>query len=119
MLSAMKTLLFTVAAASLLAACASNRQPSDVRTAMFKVEGMACENCAKHIADELREVPGVKAAEVDFKSKTATVKLDQSNPATQEALDAAVTKWKMEHFSQEEDADCLDPKKREEIKRGQ
>ncbi|HYE62178.1 MAG TPA: heavy-metal-associated domain-containing protein [Phycisphaerales bacterium] len=98
--------------------CNSAHRSSDVRTAVFKVDGMACENCAKHIEEELVEVPGVKTAKVDFASKTARVTLDESNPASQKALDAAVTKWKMEHFAQEEDPECLDPKRREEIKRG-
>ena len=112
----------TVAALSLLAAtltACNTGPPADVRTAVFKVDGMACQNCAKHIEEELVEVPGVKTARVDFASKTATVTLEKDNPASQQALDAAVTKWKMEHFAQEEDPDCLDPKKREEIKRGQ
>jgi len=85
---------------------------------MFRVDGMACENCAKHIEEELVEVPGVKSAKVDFASKTARVTLDESNPATQKAMDEAVTKWKMEHFAQETDPECLDPKMREEIKKG-
>ena len=86
--------------------------------AVFKVDGMACPNCAKHIEEELAAIPGVRKASVDFASKTATVTLDPARPASQDSLDAAVAAWKMEHFAAEEDPECLDPKKREEIKRG-
>lgn len=84
-------------------------------TVSLKVDGMACPNCAKHIAEELKEVPGVTDATVNFNTKTAIVKLDLTNPATTDSLNAAVAKWKKEHFSQEEDPDCLDPAKRKEL----
>lgn len=116
----------TIVAAALalpfVGGCASRNQDASAHGASagmisMKVDGMACENCAKHIEHELAEVPGVKAAKVSFKSKTATVTLADQNPATREQLDAAVAKWKSEHFAQETDAECLDPKRREEIKR--
>lgn len=84
-------------------------------TVSLKVDGMACPNGAKHIAEELKEVPGVTDATVNFNTKTAIVKLDLTNPATTDSLNAAVAKWKKEHFSQEEDPDCLDPAKRKEL----
>lgn len=86
----------------------------------FKVEGMACRNCANEIAHELEEVPGVKAAAIDFDSSTAKVALDP-NPnkaARMDQLRAAVERWRTEHFSAVEDPNCLDPAKREEIQRG-
>ena len=83
----------------------------------FKVDGMACPNCAKHISEELEEVPGVKAAAVDFETKTAKVGMDPANPASMETLEATVAKWKKEHFAAKEDPECLDPAKREEIKK--
>ena len=82
----------------------------------FKVDGMACGNCAEGIQKHLAEVPGVKSAKVNFETKTASVKLDDANPATMEQLTAAVESWKKGHFAQEKDVECLDPKKREEIK---
>lgn len=87
-------------------------------TVALKVDGMACPNCAKHIAEELQAVPGVTHASVDFDTKTATVQLDPSNPASTKSLNAAVAKWKKDHFSQEEDPECLDPAKRKEMIRG-
>lgn len=87
-------------------------------TVSFKVEGMACLNCAREIAHELEEVPGVKAAAIDFDSATARVRLDEKAPASTEALHAAVERWRKEHFGAEEDPNCLDPARRAEIKKG-
>ncbi len=86
----------------------------------FKVEGMACRNCANEIARELEEVPGVKAAMIDFDSATARVALDAdpTKAASMESLHAAVKHWRDDHFSAKEDPNCLDPKKREEMQRG-
>jgi copper chaperone CopZ len=113
-----------LAAALALAGCAGAADTTSAaelgpHTVALKVDGMACPNCAKHIAEELKEVPGVTDATVDFKTKTAIVNLDPNNPATTDSLNAAVSKWKKEHFSQEEDPDCLDPAKRKEMKRTQ
>lgn len=87
-------------------------------TVSMKIDGMACHNCARHIAHELEEVPGVRAAAVDFDSSTAKVALDPANPASMDSLNAAVAQWRTEHFSAEEDPECLDPRRREEIKKG-
>ncbi len=89
------------------------------RAVQFKVNGMACPNCAKHIAEELAKVPGVESANVDFDSATASVMLKETNPASNEQLQAAVNAWRTEHFAQEEDPECLDPKKRAEMKKQQ
>lgn len=118
----MKTPMKTVLAASCLLAalvgCNSNQQKASPGAVSFKVTGMACANCAKDIEHELAEVPGVRSAKVDFAKSTATVTLDPEKPATRESLDAAIAKWRTEHFGAEEDPKCLDPQKREEIKRG-
>lgn len=103
---------------ALLSACASSsRDEASPGMISMKVDGMACGNCAKDIEHHLLiEVPGVKAAKVDFETKTAKVTLDEKNPATLAQLNAAVGAWKQEHFGAKEDAQCLDPRKREEIK---
>ncbi|MEX2219061.1 MAG: cation transporter [Phycisphaerales bacterium] len=95
-------------------ACTSTRTAD---TVTFKVGGMACPNCAKHIAEELEEIPGVRSASIDFDSATARVQLDPQRPASRESLDAAVAKWRKEHFAAKEDPECLDPTKREELRR--
>jgi copper chaperone CopZ len=87
----------------------------------FKVQGMACRNCANEIARELMEVPGVHGATIDFDTATAQVALDPdpAKAATMQALHTAVEHWRSEHFSVKEDPNCLDPQRREEIQRGQ
>lgn len=106
-------------AVSVLCGCATTQTASpSPDTVTLKVDGMACPNCAKHIAEELSAVPGVETASVDFDTKMATVKVDPQNPATESQLEAAVAKWKKEHFAAKEDPECLDPAKREAIKTG-
>ena len=117
------SLLITLA----LSACSSQDKSNEARLAAlsgdhvvsFKVEGMACRNCANEIAHELEEVPGVKAAAIDFDSATAKVALDPdpARAATMSQLQAAVEHWRKEHFSVKEDPNCLDPQRREELQR--
>lgn len=85
------------------------------RVVTFQVEGMACRNCANEIARELREVPGVTDASVDFDRSSAAVVLDDDDPATMAELQAAVSHWKTTHFALEYDPDCLDPERRKEL----
>lgn len=49
----------------------------------FKIGGMTCGNCQQKVADALRKVPGVKAANVDlaFHRATVTVDPEQATPA--------------------------------------
>ena len=42
---------------------------------ILHVEGMMCNNCAKHVREALEKVAGVSNAEVDLAAKTATVTL--------------------------------------------
>ncbi|MBN8597842.1 MAG: cation transporter [Planctomycetes bacterium] len=101
-----------------LAGCATSSKSSYPNTISLKVDGMACPNCAKHIEQELKQVPGVETASVDFDTKTAMVTVNPQNPATESQLNAAVAQWKKEHFAVKEDPECLDPKKREEMQKG-
>jgi Cu+-exporting ATPase len=113
---------FALSAGSLLmVGCDSTQRtsPGAVKdTVTFKVDGMACPNCAKHIEEELAAIPGVRTASVNFATKSATVTVDPANPATMQSLEGAVAHWKKEHFAQEEDPECLDPARRAEIKAG-
>lgn len=98
----------------------STTSPGIVRngdSVSFPVEGMACPNCAKEVEHALQQVPGVKAAAVDFKSSRATVTLSAEHAATVEQLQGAVAAWHKEHFTQEEDPNCLDPAKRQEMQK--
>jgi len=40
------------------------------------IEGMTCENCAKHVTEALEEIPGVKEVNVDLDSMSAEVELN-------------------------------------------
>jgi copper chaperone CopZ len=55
------------------------------------VTGMSCSACAVSIEKELRAVPGVSSAQVDFEKAKATVRLSTSHPDPQ-VLVAAVEK---------------------------
>lgn len=117
----MSTRVFLACVASLaacgLVGCASNKN-SDASAGMISVpvDGLACPNCAKEVEAEIAKVPGVRKAAVNFDKKVANVTLDPAHPATREQVTAAVEAWKKEHFGAEEDANCLDPKRREELK---
>ncbi len=63
--------------------------PASVVT--LHVTGMTCSACAVSIEKELRTVPGVSSAQVDFEKARATVQLTTSRPDTQ-VLVAAVEK---------------------------
>jgi copper ion binding protein len=54
----------------------------------LQVEGMSCEHCVKALTEALKAVPGVKAADVRLKTKSADVEHDES--VTLDALKAAV-----------------------------
>ncbi|MBI1754217.1 MAG: heavy-metal-associated domain-containing protein [Acidobacteria bacterium] len=52
----------------------------------YRVSGMTCGGCVKHVEKALREVPGVVAVSVDLAKGTATVE----GTASMEALAARV-----------------------------
>ena len=39
----------------------------------YKVEGMTCNNCVKHVADALKGIAGISEVEIDLKGKEATI----------------------------------------------
>ncbi|WP_235831840.1 heavy-metal-associated domain-containing protein [Paenimyroides viscosum] len=54
-----------------------------MQKATFQVEGMACAvGCAKVIEGKLAKMDGIKSAEVDFDTKTATVEFDDAKQNT-------------------------------------
>ncbi|MBI3978478.1 MAG: cation transporter [Chloroflexi bacterium] len=44
----------------------------------FAVRGMTCDSCVRHVRTAIAAVPGVRSAEVDLGSASATVRLDPS-----------------------------------------
>jgi copper chaperone CopZ len=62
---------------------------SDMRTAVFAVQGMTCTGCEIGVERALRRVPGVVTANADYHSGTARVEYDPSR-ARPEDLVAAI-----------------------------
>ncbi|MDR2491571.1 MAG: cation transporter [Spirochaetaceae bacterium] len=54
----------------------------------LNIEGMSCEHCVKHLKETLKEVAGVKRADVSLKAKNAVV--DHADSVTLDTLKAAV-----------------------------
>lgn len=46
---------------------------SELNKMIVKVDGMSCENCAKHVTEALESVAGIKEVNVDLKNKEANV----------------------------------------------
>ena len=60
------------------------------REVVLKVEGMACEGCAKDVTEALTDVPGVEAARVELKEGRAYVTLAaEGAPGVEKLVEAA------------------------------
>lgn len=60
------------------------------REVVLKVEGMACEGCAKDVTDALTELPGVETARVELKEGRAYITLAAAGaPAVETLVEAA------------------------------
>lgn len=57
---------------------------------VLHIIGMRGEECTLKVAEQLLGVEGVDDASVDLESRTAAVDLNSAEPATEEALAAAV-----------------------------
>lgn len=42
----------------------------------YQVPGVSCQNCVRHVTEELEKIPGVRDIVVDLTAKTVTVDLD-------------------------------------------
>ncbi len=128
-----KTLLTTIVAlgACLLSACSSSKNTamdmdiamdpvatSEPNTYAYAVRGMACPNCAGHLKEVIEQVPGVQSVEVDFNASRAEVRVDPNNPPTSLQIREAGVKYMYDHMGLEYDPDCLDPEKRQKIRKG-
>lgn len=43
---------------------------------IYRVPGVNCQNCVRHITEELVKIPGVGSVEVNLEAKTVTVEHD-------------------------------------------
>ena len=66
---------------------ASNSSGESLRRLEFAVSGMTCDHCAETVARTLRQLPGVRKAEVNLKKGRAMVTGEGLDP---ERLTAAV-----------------------------
>lgn len=62
------------------------------RTVTFQVKGLTCVGCAIALRQQLSQVPGVKAVEVDFKTGKAQVTFEEGKKVSYSALSRAVKK---------------------------
>jgi copper ion binding protein len=57
-------------------------------TTSITVAGMTCGHCASSVREEIGDIPGVTAVDVDL--STGTVTIDSDSPVRSEAIKAAV-----------------------------
>ena len=56
------------------------------QTANYRIGGMSCEACARHVEHAVRQLPGVQAVAVSYDQGTAQVRFDAAqSPAAQVA----------------------------------
>ncbi|MDP9238590.1 MAG: heavy-metal-associated domain-containing protein [Chloroflexota bacterium] len=58
-----------------------------LKTIIFAVKGMTCENCVRHVTEAIKAVPGVQAAEVSLAAHSATVDGDFDERKVVEAVE--------------------------------
>ncbi|WP_116115801.1 heavy-metal-associated domain-containing protein [Austwickia chelonae] len=60
-------------------------------TTTLKVNGLTCGNCVKHLTEELQEIPGVTAVDIDLVTEgTSTAVVTSDAPLTGDAIAHAV-----------------------------
>ena len=60
----------------------------DEAVAIFSVDGMTCEGCALGMKATIEREPGVKLAEVDYETETASIRFDQSQTSAERLIAA-------------------------------
>jgi len=58
-------------------------------TSTYRVTGMTCEHCVRSVTEEVSEVPGVTAVEVDLAGGRMTVQGDADDAAVRAAVEEA------------------------------
>jgi Cu+-exporting ATPase len=64
----------------------------DSATTELLVDGMTCQNCARHVTEVIQSAPGVRSASVSLENKRASVRWDSKAPKNISAVIAAVQK---------------------------
>ena len=61
-------------------------------TAELSVEGMTCQNCARHVTEAIQSVPGVHSATVSLPGKSASVRWQAQGARDMAAVLTAISK---------------------------
>jgi len=61
-------------------------------TTELLVDGMTCQNCARHVTEAIQSAPGVRSASVSLEKKSATVRWNSESPKDIAAVISAVEK---------------------------
>jgi Cu+-exporting ATPase len=64
----------------------------DSATTELLVDGMTCQNCARHVTEAIQGAPGVRSASVSLENKRASVRWNSEAPQNISAVIAAVQK---------------------------
>lgn len=64
----------------------TNASPAQDTTATFDIEGMRCLGCEAKITADLEQLPGVRLAQVDWETRSATVRYDASQVTPEELV---------------------------------
>ena len=59
-------------------------------TTELLVDGMTCQNCARHVTEAIQSAPGVRSASVSLEKKSATVRWNSESPKDIAAVISAV-----------------------------
>jgi copper chaperone len=62
---------------------------SDASDRLYNVSGMTCGHCTSAVTNEVLQVPGVRAVDVDLDSGVLTVRGDADDAAIRKAVDEA------------------------------
>ena len=60
-------------------------------TTVLHVEGMSCQNCARHVRDAIQSLPGISYARVDLDKAEAVVKWKNGNASEENLIKALET----------------------------
>lgn len=75
---------------AMVAGCTGGEPPAEgAERKLLRIEGMTCENCERHVREELEKLPGVVVVTVDAGEGTAVIAAPPGS-AGEEALEKAV-----------------------------
>ena len=67
-------------------AAAATSPSNNVQQISFKVGGMTCQSCGKHIEQSVNQLPGINQVQTDYEKGTATIQFDPSKTNKQKLM---------------------------------